>query len=32
MHGSGHYHDTYVRLAEGWAILTTKITRLTLKM
>lgn len=32
MHGSGHYHDTYVRLAEGWAILTTKITRLTLEV
>jgi hypothetical protein len=31
MHGSGHYHDTYVRLADGWAILTTKITRLALK-
>lgn len=32
MHGSGHYHDTYVRLADGWAILTTKITRLALKV
>lgn len=32
MHGSGHYHDTYVRLAHGWAILTTKITRLTLQV
>ena len=32
MHGSGHYHDTYVRLADGWAILTTRITRLALKV
>eukprot|EP01035_Chromulina_nebulosa_P030428 gene30428-40429_t len=32
MHGSGHYHDSYVRLADGWAILTTKITRLALKL
>lgn len=32
MHGSGHYHDTYVRLADGWAILSTKITRLALKV
>ena len=32
MHGFGHYHDTYVRLADGWAILTTKITRLALKV
>ncbi len=32
MHGSGHYHDTYVRLSDGWAILTTKITRLALKV
>ena len=30
MHGFGHYHDTYVRLAGGWAIQTTKITRLAL--
>lgn len=28
--GSGHYHDTYVRLEQGWAIQTTKITRLVL--
>jgi hypothetical protein len=28
MRGWGHYHDTYVRLTEGWAIQTTKITRL----
>lgn len=30
LRGSGHYHDTYVRLADGWAILTTRITRLVL--
>lgn len=30
MLGTGHYHDTYVKLADGWAIQTTKITRLTL--
>jgi hypothetical protein len=28
MHGMGHYHDTYVRLETGWAIETTRITRL----
>ena len=28
MHGRGHYHDTYVKIADGWAIQTTKITRL----
>jgi hypothetical protein len=28
MHGFGHYHDTYVRLDRGWAIQTTRITRL----
>jgi hypothetical protein len=28
MHGTGHYHDTYVKLADGWAIETTRITRL----
>ena len=30
LHGAGHYHDTYVLLAEGWAIETTRITRLRL--
>lgn len=30
MRGWGHYHDTYVRLEGGWAIRTTKITRLDL--
>jgi hypothetical protein len=29
--GAGHYHDTYVRLPQGWAIQTTKITRLLLE-
>ena len=28
MQGYGHYHDTYVRLKTGWAIETTRITRL----
>jgi hypothetical protein len=28
MHGFGHYHETYVRLQNGWAIETTRITRL----
>ena len=28
MHGYGHYHETYERLAAGWAIKTTRITRL----
>ncbi len=28
LHGMGHYHDTYVRLGSGWAIQTTRITRL----
>lgn len=28
--GWGHYHDTYERLAEGWVIQTTRITRLNL--
>jgi hypothetical protein len=32
MRGSGHYHDTYVRLAQGWAIQTTRITRLILEL
>jgi hypothetical protein len=28
LHGFGHYHETYVRLPGGWAIQTTRITRL----
>ncbi len=31
MNGTGHYHDTYVKLADGWAIETTRITRLHLQ-
>lgn len=28
MHGYGHYHDTYVRTADGWRIAATRLTRL----
>jgi hypothetical protein len=28
MHGYGHYEETYERLAEGWRIKSTKLTRL----
>jgi hypothetical protein len=28
MQGFGHYHETYLRLEAGWAIETTRITRL----
>jgi hypothetical protein len=28
MHGYGHYHETYVRLADGWRIKTIRLTRL----
>jgi hypothetical protein len=28
--GSGHYHETYVKLATGWAIKTARISRLAL--
>ena len=31
MRGTGHYHDTYVKLASGWAIETTRISRLHLE-
>ena len=31
LHGMGHYHDTYIRLPRGWAIQSTRITRLSLK-
>ena len=27
-HGFGHYHETYVKLAEGWRIKSTVLTRL----
>lgn len=28
MHGYGHYHETYVRLEDGWRIQTTRLSRL----
>jgi uncharacterized protein (TIGR02246 family) len=28
LHGYGHYHETYVKLAEGWRIRSLKLTRL----
>ena len=28
LHGFGHYHETYVRLAAGWRIQSTRLTRL----
>lgn len=28
LHGYGHYHETYARLAAGWRIKTTRLTRL----
>ena len=28
MHGYGHYHETYEKLADGWRIKTLKLTRL----
>jgi uncharacterized protein (TIGR02246 family) len=28
LHGYGHYHETYVKLPEGWRIQTLKLTRL----
>jgi len=28
LHGFGHYHETYVRLAAGWRIKSTRLTRL----
>ena len=32
LHGLGHYHETYVRLAVGWRIHTTRLTRLRVEM
>ena len=32
LHGFGHYHETYVRLAAGWRIASTKLTRLRVEM
>jgi uncharacterized protein (TIGR02246 family) len=28
LHGYGHYHETYVKLADGWRIQSLKLTRL----
>lgn len=28
LHGFGHYHETYVRLARGWRLHTSRLTRL----
>lgn len=28
LHGFGHYHETYVKLAEGWRIQSSRLTRL----
>jgi hypothetical protein len=30
LHGYGHYHETYVKLDDGWRISSTKLTRLRL--
>lgn len=32
IHGFGHYHETYVRRAEGWRIATMRLTRLRREM
>lgn len=32
LHGFGHYHETYVRLAVGWRIQTTRLIRLRVEM
>ncbi len=32
LHGFGHYHETYVKLAAGWRIRTTRLTRLRVEM
>lgn len=32
LHGFGHYHETYVRTAEGWRIQSTRLTRLRVEM
>jgi len=32
LHGFGHYHETYVKLEQGWRILSSRLTRLRLKM
>jgi len=28
LHGFGHYHETYVKIAAGWRILSSRLTRL----
>lgn len=32
LHGCGHYHETYRREADGWRILTSRLTRLYVKV
>lgn len=32
LHGCGHYHESYRREADGWRILSSRITRLYLKL
>jgi hypothetical protein len=32
LHGWGHYHETYVKLPQGWRIKATKLTRLRVEM
>jgi hypothetical protein len=32
LHGFGHYHETYVRLAVGWRIASSRLTRLRVEL
>lgn len=32
LHGWGHYHETYVRLPQGWRLLASRLTRLRVEM
>ena len=32
LHGFGHYHESYVRLAHGWRIQTSRLTRLRVEL
>jgi hypothetical protein len=32
LHGFGHYHETYVKLAAGWRIQSSRLTRLRVEM
>ena len=32
LEGSGHYHDTYIKLPPGWAIASCRLTRLSLRL